>query len=309
MSVSASAARRRTIALVGAFAALALSSTPAAAQRAEVKGYPVGGGRALDADGSLRIFVLNGSVRVTGWSRDSIAVVGVAAPGQQLFFGGTRRAMKVGLWDRSDPSAQLPSRVEVRVPARSRVWVKTGYEAEVDVSGVTGGLDLNIVGGRVHVVGSPRELNVEAMDGDVEIEGSPAWLRAKSATGRVTLHGAPEDVGVSTVSGAIVVDAGRGPVARGRFESVTGDVRFTGAPARGGTLDFDTHSGAVDIRLAAAVDADVDVTTVAGTVDNALSAARPAADMRNQRLTFTIGDGGARIGVRTFKGAVRLRRE
>ena len=76
------------------------------------------------------------------------------------------------------------------------------------------------------------------MDGDVEIDGSPAWLRAKSATGRITLRGAPEDVGLSTVSGAIVVDAPAGSVgiARGRFESVTGDVRFGGAVARGGAL-------------------------------------------------------------------------
>jgi hypothetical protein len=290
-------------------AALALGARGALAQHAAVKGNPVSGGRALDADGSLRIFVLNGSVRVTGWSRDSVAVTGVAAPGQQLLFGGTRRDFKLGLWDRSDPSAPQPSWIEVRVPARCRVWVKTGYEAEVDVSGVTGGLDLNIVGGRVHVVGSPRELNVEAMDGDVDIEGSPAWLRAKSATGRLTVRGAPEDVGLSTVSGAIVVAAGAGPIGRGKFESVTGDVSFTGAPARGGALDFDTHSGAVEIRLPPSVDADVDVTTVAGTVDNALSDARPVADMRNKRLAFLLGDGGARIGVRTFKGAVRLRRQ
>jgi len=294
-------------------AALALGARGAMAQHAAVKGNPVSGGRALDADGSLRIFVLNGSVRVTGWSRDSVAVTGVAAPGQQLLFGGTRRDFKLGLWDRSDPSAPQPSWIEVRVPARCRVWVKTGYEAEVDVSGVTGGLDLNIVGGRVRVVGSPRELNIEAMDGDVDVTGSPTWMRAKSASGRIILRGAPEDVALSTVSGAIVVDAtaggGGGGVARGKFESVTGDVRFGGAPARGGTLDFDTHSGAIDLRLPPRVDADVDVTTVAGTVDNALSAARPVADMRNKRLTLSLGEGGAHVGVRTFKGTVRLRRQ
>lgn len=272
-----------------------------------VEGKAVTGGRPFDADGSLRIFVLNGSVRVIGWARDSVAVTGIAAPGQQLFLGGDRRGMKLGLWDRSDPNATRPSQIEVRVPAGSRVWVKTGYAADVDVSGISGGLDLNIVGGRVHVVGSPRELNVEAMDGDVLIEGAPGWLRAKSATGRITLRGSADDVSLSTVSGAIVVDGGAG-IARGKFESVTGDVRFTGAPARGGSLDFDTHSGAVDLVFPRAVNAEVAVTTVAGTVDNAMSASRPVADMRYQRLAFTIGEGGAHVGVRTFKGAVRLRR-
>jgi hypothetical protein len=299
-----------TIAVLATLAALAAHSPPLAAQGAKVVGRPVSGGRPLDADGSLRIFVLNASVRVVGWARDSVAVTGVAAKGQELLFGGTRRGLKLGLWDRSDPSAALPSRLEVHVPAGSRVWLKTGYVADVDVSGVTGGLDLNIVGGRVRVVGSPRELNVEAMDGDVEIDGSPAWLRAKSATGRITLRGAPEDVGLSTVSGAIVVDApaGSAGIARGRFESVTGDVRFGGAVARGGALDFDTHSGAIELRLPPAASADVDVTTVAGTVDNAMSAARPITEMRNKRLAFSLGEGGASVTVRTFKGAVRLKR-
>lgn len=304
------AVRARTLLTLAACAALAAPAPPLAAQGAKVVGRAVSAGRPLDADGSLRILVLNGSVRVVGWSRDSVAVTGTAAKGQELFFGGTRRGMKVGLWDRSDPGATLPSRLEVRVPAGSRVWLKTGYEADVDVSGVTGGLDINIVGGRVHVVGSPRELNVEAMDGDVEIDGSPAWLRAKSATGRITLRGAPEDVGLSTVSGAIVVDApaGSAGVGRGKFESVTGDVHFDGAVVRGGALDFDTHSGAIELRLPAAAAADVDVTTVAGTVDNAMSTARPITEMRNKRLAFSLGEGGASVTVRTFKGAVRLRR-
>ena len=50
------------------------------------------------------------------------------------------------------------------------------------------------------------------------------------------------------------------------------------------------------------------MTPVAGTVDNAMSAARPITEMRNKRLAFSLGEGGASVTVRTFKGAVRLRR-
>ena len=268
-------------------------------------------GRALDRDGSIRVFVLNGSVRVTGWDRDSVAVAGTAGKGQELFIGGNRRGMKLGLWDRADAENAQPSHLEVRVPAGARVWVKTGYAADVDVSGVVGGLDLNAAAGAVRVTGSPRELTVEAMEGSVEIAGSPAYLRAKSASGSVTLRGSSEDVAITTVSGRIVVaaPAGAPPFGRSRFESVTGDVAFSGAPARGGTLDVDTHSGTIDLALPATLGADFDVTTISGQVVNALTAARPVAEARRRALVFSTGEGGPRITIRTFKGPVRLRRQ
>ena len=286
---------------------LALSPAGASAQSS-----PVSAGRPFARDGSIRVFVLNGSVRVTGWDRDSVAVSGTAGKGQELFVGGTRSSMKLGLWDRTDADNALPSHLDVRVPAGARVWVKTGYAADVEVSGVTGGLDLNTAAGAVRVAGSPRELNVEAMEGNIEIAGSPAWLRAKSATGSITLRGSSEDAVLTTVSGPITVQSppgGASPFGRSRFESVTGNVAFSGVPARGGTLDVDTHSGAVDLALPAALGADFDVTTISGTVTNALTAARPVAEARRRALVFSTGEGGARITVRTFKGPVRIRRQ
>jgi hypothetical protein len=44
---------------------------------------------------------------------------------------------------------------------------------DVTASEVTGGLDLNVVGGSITVHGSPRELRAESMDGAVTIDGTP----------------------------------------------------------------------------------------------------------------------------------------
>lgn len=302
--------------LVAALAAAGLVGEQASAQAPAPTPSPavrrVSSGHALDRDGSIRIFVLNGSVRVLGWDRDSVAVTGTAAKGQELFIGGGRRGVKLGLWDRVDADNALPSHLEIRVPAGARVWVKTGYAADIEVAGVVGGLDLNTAAGTVRVTGSPRELAIEAMEGSVEITGSPAWLRAKSASGAITLRGSAEDAILTTVSGPISVIAPRGaaaPFGRSRFESVTGSVAFSGAPARGGTLHVDTHSGAIDVSLPATLGADFDVTTISGSVTNALTAARPVAESRRKALVFSTGEGGAHITIRTFKGPVRLRRQ
>jgi len=198
------------------------------------------------------------------------------------------------------------ARLELRVPARARVWAKSG-SVEVDVTGLTGGLDLNIVGGSVRVACSPAELQVESMDGSVTIEGSPGWLRAKTATGDIVMRGGSEDAAFSTVSGAMRVGEGR--FERAKFTSVTGAIVFAGDPARGATLDFDTHGGPIELRLATPLDAEVDVATVTGTIENTLNSRRPIAgrEGRGMELGFTSGTGRGRVLVRTFKGNIQLR--
>ncbi len=205
-----------------------------------------------------------------------------------------------------ETSSGIPAgKLELRVPVSARVWAKSG-SATIDVEGVTGGLDLNIIGGSVHVAGNPHELTVESMDGAVSVDGSPSWVRLKTATGDIVFNGGSEDAGLTTVSGTIRVPVGR--FDRARIQSVTGAVDFAGDVARGGSLDIDTHGGAIDLRLPRTIAADFDIATVAGTVENALTkrAALPGREGRGQEIGFTTGGGGARIYVRSFKGNIRL---
>ena len=292
----------RTLAAVALAAALLAPADAAAQSRTSRRAYP------LDPDGSVRVYLLGGDVRVVGGAWDSVVVVATVPAGQALHGGGGARGVKVGVWDEGATGPVAPSRLELRVPARSRVWVKVGQSADVDASGITGGLDVNIVAGRVRVRGAPRELNVEAMDGSVEITGAPPWLRAKTASGAITLVGGGEDVALTSVSGAVRVGGGR--VTRGRFESVTGDVRFDGTADPAGALTFDTHSGTTELRLPRDASAEIEVTTILGTIVNALSDARPVAgrERRGRALSFAVGDApGAAITVRSFKGRVLLR--
>ncbi|MDQ6829366.1 MAG: hypothetical protein M3081_10915, partial [Gemmatimonadota bacterium] len=155
---------------------------------------------------SIRVMNLSGSVRVIGWDRDSLVVTGTMPDSAHFFYGAGANAAKMGVEVLGNAELK-PVKLELRVPAGARIWVKTG-SADIEVSGVTGGLDLNIVGGHIKVAGSPRELNAEAMDGSIEIDGSPPWLRAKSATGAITLKGSSDDAVFTTVSGTVTVPAG-----------------------------------------------------------------------------------------------------
>ena len=286
--------------------ALMLATLPVAAsaqQKVDIRA------RAIPAV-SVRLGGAIGGVKVIGWDRDSIALTGALAPGSRMDGGPIRNNndLVVGMKffvNAVDESAVLGNKLELRVPAQARVWIKAG-SAEVDASGVTGGLDLNIVGGSVTVRGAPRELIIEAMDGKVTVNATPEYARLKTATGDIVMQGGGEDVSASTVSGSI--RAADGTFQRGRFESVTGPIVFAGDFTRGGEARFDSHSGAIELRLGRNAPVEIDAASVTGSIENGWTKTRPAVgrEGRGMELGISSGMGAAHVSIRSFKGNVRL---
>lgn len=278
-------------------AAVLLCSSALGAQTKVSRGIHLG------ADGAVRIYNLGGSVRVIGWNRDSVVVRGSLGKGSVLHMGGGSKGIKMFV-DDADERNPAPAILEVSVPLRAKVWVKTAT-ASIDVSGVSGSLDLYVVSGAINVVGDPADVNAEAIDGSIRIDGSPAWVRAKSASGDVRFDGKSGDITLSTVSGN--VDAKGARFEKAKFETVTGNIRFDGSFERGGLTTFDTHSGTIDLGVSGS--ADLDVVSIAGTISNKLTSKSPIAGRygRGSELVTASGEGGTRIVVRSFKGPVFVR--
>ena len=268
--------------------------------------------RASTPNVSVRISGDFAGLTVSQWPADSIALTGVVGAGTRVHGGGTNAAgpvqgMKFYL-EAPDAGSVAGNRLELRVPRDARVWVKAG-SADIAVTGVAGGLDLNIVGGSVRVTGKPRELLVESMDGTVTFSGTADFARIKTATGDITVtEGGGEDISLSTVSGTIQVAPGQRPFQRGRFESVTGPITWSGKLDRGADLRFDTHSGAVDLRVPRPSNLEMDAVTITGAIENAWSSNRPiiGREARGMELGFSSGTAVARVSIRSFKGNVRI---
>lgn len=281
-------------------AAMLFVASPAIAQKKVERKIPLG------MEGAIRIVNMVGSVVVRGWDKDTLMVRGTLGAGDNFYMGGAYTGAKMGVEpvNERDPK---PARLEVWVPARVRLWVKTAT-ASIDVNGVDGGLDLYVVSGTIDVTGNPHELNAEAIDGDIHITGSPPWVRAKSATGTIVFQGASSDAAFSTVSGAVKVDGGI--FERTKIETVTGNISFSGRLDRSGAFDFDTHSGTIDLAIPDKTPASFSVVTIAGSITNNRSKNTPIPGRfgRGAELTMDESGGGAKISVRTFKGRVTLRR-
>ncbi len=296
---------RRALAMV---ATLALAAAmPAAHGQQQVRK-----GHAAHRSVSVRLYADVGSVSVVGWDRDSVELSGVVATGSRVgFSSGTPleapRGIKMFVEAPSERTAR-EGRLTLRVPRDARVWVKTG-SAALEATGVTGGLDLNVVGGSITAHGSPREVRAESMDGSVVIDGSPAWLRVKTATGDITMQGG-EDVGASTISGTIRVVGGE--IEHAKLEATSGAISFGPRLARGASVELETHSGGIDVYIERDASAEVDAATITGSIENGWTAKPPVPGHEGRGMTLTTSHGlaelEARIEVRSFKGTVQLHR-
>ena len=281
---------------------LAASATSLHAQRKVHTAYSV------TPDVSVRLFASVGTVQVVGWEKDSVVVTGVVAAGSQVSLGtpgaGPTRGLKLFVESPTEQAVRDGS-LTVRVPRGARVWLKTG-SSDVTVSEVTGGLDLNVVGGSITVHGSPRELNAESMDGAVTVDGSPSWMRVKTATGDIALRGG-ENIGASTISGTI--DARAGEVERAKLESTTGAIRFALALARGASVEMETHSGPIDVQLSRKSPPEIDAATVMGAIENLWSKIVPVTGREGRGMILALGGGplDGRVELRSFKGKITLR--
>ena len=273
-----------------------ITATSAAAQT------KVNRGMALDETGAVRIYNPTGSVKITGWNRDSISVGGALGKGDAIHMGGSRSGMKMFIEGMDDRNPE-PADLVVMVPARAKVWVKTAT-ASIDIKEVSGSLDLYVVSGDIRVTGNPTDLSAEAIDGSITISGSPAWVRAKSASGDVTFMGSTSDITASTVSGKVEITGKQ--FEKAKFETVTGAIRFRGVFERGGLATFDSHSGSIEIGMPINAGADIDAVSIAGSISNKLSSKQPVPGRygRGAELGTSVGEGGTRLVVRSFKGPV-----
>jgi hypothetical protein len=292
---------RGMLAVFAAAALFAVTPPPASAQRSLAERF------AAEPDGFVRVQNIAGSIKLIGWNRDTIAITGEVhdTPAERFEVQRGDGGVKLGLWDTSVERAE-PSHIEVRVPARSRIWIRTG-SASVFVNGVTGTIDVNSVGGDIEVRGAPAEVFAESMTGRLTLDVHTSVARAKTVTGAVLVRGTITDATATSVSGNVLIEDAA--VQRGSFESVDGELRFVGQLRRGASLDFVTHAGAVEFLLPAATDAEFAFSTYEGGLRSEFQAPvrTSRSKIKGSEQSFVLGQGGAHVNIRTFRGRAVIR--
>jgi DUF4097 and DUF4098 domain-containing protein YvlB len=131
-------------------------------------------------------------------------------------------------------------------------------------------------------------------------------VRARTVNGRVEVENAGGEVHATTVNGGVDVTTRGGPV---NASTVNGDidVRMNVAPGDA-AMKFKTVNGSVTLRTPEALDANVEMGTMHGSISSDYPV-QLSGRFGPRRAHGVIGRGGRRIELETVNGSISLRRE
>jgi DUF4097 and DUF4098 domain-containing protein YvlB len=254
----------------------------------------------FDARGIVTVTCPQGAVIVTGSDRNEIKVRARTENGAIRFTSNGQRATL----EPASGRGCNDGRFEITVPVGARVSARS-YSGSVSVKGVHGDLETRTQSADVEIRDAGR-IDVESLSGDVTIQTVNGETLIHTVSGDIQLGAARGDVEIETVSGDIDL---RDVVAKQiRTHTTSGDVDFSGPILPDGRYDYNTHSGEIRLGLPADVGAQLNVSTYNGSIESDFPITLKTGDHDNKRLSFTLGQGNARITAETFSGDITLTR-
>lgn len=231
----------------------------------------------LGSGSKIRISSVSGDIIVKGYNGDSVVVTGIREGRDRDLITVEDRSsgntVDIGVRYPKNCNCDASIRFEIQVPSESK------YDFS-NISSASGDIDVNNVRG---------SLNVKTASGDVRVKGFDGEANVSSASGDVT---------VSEVSGTVSARAASGDV----------EVEINRLDGTG-NMEFSTASGDVRVTVPGSLDADVDMSTVSGSLETdfpiQVEEKRHGA---GRRASGRLGNGARTLRISAASGDVTLKR-
>jgi DUF4097 and DUF4098 domain-containing protein YvlB len=254
---------------------------------------------AVTSGGSLAVAGMSGSVVIRSWDREAMRVRASHAADARIDVRS--RGGNVTLEARHARTPESDVSYDIMVPRSFSINID-GMKMPVTVEGVQGSVRVHNMQGDITLRRVTGDVEAESVGGAVTLDGVRGRVSATTINQTVTLTDVRGDVSASTVNGGIVM---HGMDAR-RVEAstVNGFVEYLGAVYDGGRYYLGAHNGRITMGIPDGGNAIVSISARTGQVHSAFPV--PAGNVRDGRLSFTLGAGTATIELESFNGAVHL---
>ncbi len=178
--------------------------------------------------------------------------------------------------------------LDVRVEAaEKRVSVKTVY-LDKDGSWIKKFTNTGEVRYTLTIPHTASLRRVETLNGTITLANVHGRVTARSVNGRIEARGLRHEVDLSAVNGSISAE----------FDAVSDKQ----------DIDLSADNGGIELRIPAETGAMVTASTVSGSIENDFGLAAGSEKWVGRELEGTIGNGAARIRLKTINGSIAIRK-
>lgn len=267
----------------------------------------------------------SGNVYVRGWDKSEVRAV--SEKGSKLKFVATNAnrdegpatQVKIFLWDEDSPEDNFSpcngsSEIEIFVPRGAYVDLKTS-EGDINIENVNKA-HLQSLSGSFSLRGVKSDTRAETTSGDITLDDSSGQVYLNAISGSIDVRNVKQNEGADSFK----IKAQSGDISLERVNylsveasSVSGDVTWFGALARGATYKLNTVSGDVTVVLPSDSSFTVKATVMQGgeiISDFQIKTASTVEVKRGPRqLKGTYGTGDATLDLIAVNGTVYLRKK
>ncbi|MGH8399114.1 MAG: DUF4097 family beta strand repeat-containing protein [Gammaproteobacteria bacterium] len=294
------------IASIGLFTLMMLTANSAYADPAS-GGAQINQTLKVTPNGTVRINNVAGSIKVQGWDKDQVQVIGTLTDGVTLDFHNTGNGVEIRAVYPENSHNNAEADLTIQVPIASRLTVNT-VSADIGAHGLSGSAQLESVSGNVTLDSRDSDIGAKSVSGDVAINGSAsgAHILGHSISGDVRITTVEGDVQAESISGTVKVLQSR--LDRARLNSTAGNVAFSATLAKSGNYSFNSTSGNLSLTFSKTPDARFDISSFSGNIDNNFGPKpqRTSEYGPGLELHFVSGNGDAQVNARTLSGNITL---
>lgn len=304
--------RKRRIASLGLLGLVALLTLTSATA---IAGTPINETRDVNADATVEVSNVRGSVTVRGWDKSTVEITGTLGEGSKgLMIDGSGSHLRIkveppgsqGWFSWGSSNNMQDSTLDIRMPRQGSLQVDV-VSAMVDASGI-GGRELRVetVSGKVKLEANVRELAVDSVSGNIDMNGSADHAKFESVSGDIRVRAGGGEFKFDTVSGDVEAELASYRQITGG--TVSGDMRLRGTPERDARVEVETMSGDVTIELPSDASGKLHAETFSGSLDTDFGKVTEPDHGPGRSLESTMGDGAGRYHLETFSGDIQIRR-
>lgn len=209
-----------------------------------------------------------------------------------------------------DYTIEVPSDTEVRATTGSGDLSIADVGGPVTATIGSGDVNLRQIQSDVRTTAGSGDIRLEGIQGSAEITAGSGDIEMKSVGGRVRVKAGSGDITLTSPGNAITIRNGSGDIrvtgasSDVRIHTGSGTITIAGAPSTGAYWELRAASG--DIRLAVPTNASFrfDAHTRIGDIESHLPLT--ILEHSKRELRAVVGQGAARVEVRTGTGDIRL---
>jgi DUF4097 and DUF4098 domain-containing protein YvlB len=241
-----------------------------------------------------------GEIIIRTWDRDQVRLEASHSSDDRVKIIHSESSVKI----KSEARHGHPDEVdyEITIPRTMAVdlW---GFDSDISVDGARNGVRAETLSGDMDLRDVEGEISLRSVEGDITVVRGQGSLEVNGVEGEVSVLDFEGDILAESIDGDITLSE----IASDRVEAKTvdGDVQYDGTIRDDGRYRLTTHDGDVVVSVPADVNATVSVATFDGEFEAEFPVQLKGAEA-SRKLSFTLGDGSARLELHSFDGDIRL---